>query len=333
MKYRVLLLAAILAALFHYSLSIGAVDMSVFEVYSSLVGGDPAARAVAELRLSRSLTAVAVGAVLGVAGAVLQSVLRNPLASPYTLGIPQAAALGAALGIFVGQAGHVARGYVQIVDTASVVFFAFISALSNALLVLALAAVGGLSPVSIILAMVAVSAVYQSALALLQYLYLNDLQTAAVVYWTFGDVGRTTLSEAVLLVATAAAAVAVFWLLSGAYNLVAVDDDLAKTRGVDPKYLRVATLTLVAFFTAVAVSHVGVIGFVGLAAPNIARPIFGGGHRRLIPASAAAGGALLLAADILGRSLKPPVVIPAGVVMSFIGAAVIVAILMKWRRL
>ncbi|MEM0370574.1 MAG: iron ABC transporter permease [Pyrobaculum sp.] len=322
-----------LLVLFNLSLSIGIINLSLFDIYTALFGETTPERIAAELRLSRTTTALAVGVILGAAGAALQSVLRNPLASPYTIGIPQSAALGVALGLFIGDVGYIARGYLEIVNMPLVIFLAFLSALVNVFIVLALAALGGLSPVSIILAMVAVSAIYQSAIALMQYLFLNDLQTAAVVYWTFGDVGRTNLGESMFLSLLALSAVVVFWSLSNAYNLLTIGDDVAKTSGVDPRSLRIVTLVISAFYTAAAVSYVGVIGFVGLAAPNIARPIFGGGHKKLIPASAAIGGMLLLAADIVGRALKPPVIIPAGITMSFIGAAVVILVLLKMGRL
>jgi iron complex transport system permease protein len=317
--------------LFFYSLSIGTFSMNPLDVFSKAGGGGPEGVA-AKLRLARALTALAVGAALAVSGAALQSALRNPLASPFTLGIPQAAAVGVAVAMLIMGVGTIQRGLISINNPYFVVAMAFLAALSNAFLVLFLAAAAGLSLASIILAMIAVSSLYQALLALLQYLFLNDIQTAAVVFWTFGDVGRPTLVESYILMVVAIAAFVFFWFLSFSYNLLAVGDEVAKSSGVDPKRLRFITLVASSFFTAVLVSFTGVIGFVGLAAPHIARLIIGGNYRILLPAAALTGAWLLLGADIVGRLVKPPVIIPVGITMSFIGVAVILALLLRLRR-
>ena len=188
--------------LFFYSLSIGTFSMNPLDVFSKAGGGGPEGVA-AKLRLARALTALAVGAALAVSGAALQSALRNPLASPFTLGLPQAAAVGVAVAMLIMGAGTIQRAFISIHNPYFVVAMAFLAALSNAFLVLFLAAAAGLSLASIILAMIAVSSLYQALLALLQYLFLNDIQTAAVVFWTFGDVGRPTLVESYVLLVVA----------------------------------------------------------------------------------------------------------------------------------
>ncbi|CCC80932.1 FecCD family ABC transporter permease [Thermoproteus tenax] len=327
-----LLLVGVLVALFLSSLSVGAYNYSPLDVLKAALWGSGTEALVAKMRLARAVTAVAVGATLAVAGAALQAVLRNPLASPFTLGIPQAAALGVAVAVMVAGAGTVTRGLLDISNPYLVVGLAFLSALLNGLLVLFLASLTGFSVASVVLAMVVVSSVYQAALALLQYLYLNDIQTAAVVFWTFGDVGRPSYWESFMLLAVAAASALYFLANSAGYNLVAVGEEVAKTSGVDPARLRLTTLVAVTLAVAVLVSFTGVIGFVGLAAPHIARLLVGGSHTRLIPASAAAGAALVLGADIVGRVAKPPVIIPVGITLSFVGAAFILALLFRLRK-
>lgn len=323
--------SAALISLFFYSLSIGVFHMSPLDVLYAVNSQGPEG-AVARMRLARSVTAVAVGAALAVAGAALQSALRNPLASPFTLGIPQAAAVGVALAIFLAGAGVVTRGLVSIANPYFVIALAFATAFADALLVLLFASLGSFTLASIILAMIAVSTMYQALLALLQYLFLNDLQTAAVVFWTFGDVGRPTLEESYLLLAVSVATLAYFWLRAVDFNLMSAGDEVAKSSGVEPKRLRLWTLLISSASVAVLVSFTGVIGFVGLAAPNMARLIIGGEHRGLMPASALTGAWLLLGADVLGRVAKPPVIIPVGITMSFIGAAFIIALLLQARK-
>ncbi|MGC8583914.1 MAG: FecCD family ABC transporter permease [Thermoproteus sp.] len=323
--------ATALILLFFYSLAIGIAHMSPLDVLASAASQGPEGL-IARIRLARAVTAVAVGAALAAAGAALQSALRNPLASPFTLGIPQAAAVGVALALFLGGAGAVSRGFITVSNPYFVISMAFAAAFSNALLVLLLASMGGFSLSAIILAMIAVSSIYQAALALLQYLFLNDLQTAAVVFWTFGDVGRPSLEESYLLLAVSAATLAYFWLRSVDYNLMAAGDEIAKASGVNPRRLRLETLLASSASVAVLVSFTGVIGFVGLAAPNMARLAIGGDHKALFPASALTGSWLLLAADVVGRLVKPPVIIPVGITMSFIGSLWIIALLLQARK-
>ena len=315
------------------ALRVGAYPLGVGDLVRAVGGrADPAVRHVlVNIRLPRMLAAVLAGGGLGLAGVAMQNVLRNPLASPFTLGISQGAAFGAAFAIIVlgaGEASTTHAGPTVVGGAYLVAGLAFLGSLATVGALLALAAWRELSPAALILAGVALSAFFSAATMLLQY-FASDLQVAAAVFWTFGDLGKAGWRElaviAVVLIPAAA------WLFGQRwrFNALLWGDDSARSLGVGVHRLRLVSLVLAALIAAVTTAFLGIIGFVGLIAPHLVRMVAGQDHRFLLPGAMLAGGGLLLVSDVLARTLAAPVVLPVGILTSFAGVPLFLYLLAR----
>lgn len=283
------------------------------------------------LRLPRIAGAIAAGAALAVSGAVLQTVLNNALASPFTLGLSQGAAFGATFAVSVLGAGMIQNtGTAIVVNSLGIMAFsAFVGALSSGMLILGFTLVRGMTPQGIILAGVAVSSFFGAGTMLLQF-FSSDTQLAAAVFWTFGDLGRGGWTEAVTLCAVMFSGLLFALRYSWDYNALLWGDGHAAALGVHVKKLRFYSVTTVSLMAAFATAFYGVIGFVGLIAPHSVRLIFPRcGQGFLIRASAVTGGLLLLGADILAQRAAYPLALPVGIVTSFAGVPVFLYLLIK----
>ena len=282
----------------------------------------PAVDILWELRLPRCLMALLVGASLAVGGTVSQSVLHNPLASPFTLGIASGAGFGAALAIWLadGAAGRL-----------SVATGAFLFAALTAFAVPGAARVRNARPETLILAGIAVMYLFSALTSLLQYLGPND-KVHAIIFWLFGSLVRSGWTETGVVFALFAPSY--FWLLRHAwdYNTLPAGDDTAASLGVDVAQLRSRSILCASAMTAGAICFTGTIGFIGLVGPHMARMLLGNDHRVLIPGSALLGAALVLCADVLGRSVLSPVVIPLGIITSFMGIPFFVWLIFRQRK-
>ena len=273
------------------------------------------------LRLKRALVAIIAGMLMGVGGVVLQATMRNPLASPFTLGIPQAAALGVALVLIITSTVTVP----SILRSPFVLpAFAFLMALIQVFLILLLARALGMSSGALILSAIALSFVYQALLSLSEYLFLNDIQVSIVVFWTFGDLGRASWEDVYIILLTAFVLLPLFFYLSHDLDLIALSDEMAEASGLNTKSFRLITTLMVALGEAVPTSFIGVIPFLGLVAPHLGRLLVGGSHKYLIPTTALISAELLLLADLVGRVAIMPITIPVGIVLSFIGTPVLI---------
>lgn len=261
----------------------------------------------------------------------MQTCLRNPLASPFTLGISNAAAFGANLAIVFFGAGTLYSNIHDAVFIANpyiVTISAFISSMVAMFLILMLARQRGFSPESVLLAGVAFGSLFAAGSTLVQY-FAEDVQVAAMVFWTFGDLGRISWQEVAILSALTAVALVHFLLHRWDYNALDGGEDAAKGLGVRVEWIRFRSMLMASLVTAAAVAFMGIIGFIGLIAPQMMRRIIGVDHRFLIPASAVTGAALLLLADTLARTLISPAVLPVGAITSFFGAPLFLFILAK----
>jgi len=281
------------------------------------------------IRLRRVLAGAIIGAILGGAGAIAQAVFRNPLASPYTLGISHAAALGVAVTLIIGYGGGTAYWFFTISRPYLLPFAAFMLAFAQAILVLSLAYKAGLSPYALILSSIALASIYQALLALLQYLILNELQIATIVFWTFGDLGRIGNTELAIM-AIGFIPIAVLYIISSLdLDLLVLGDETSYASGVNPKNARLKTITLATLGASLATSFAGVLAFLCLVAPHIARSIVGGSHRYLVPASILLGSILLILSDTISRIALSPRVLPVGIVLSFLGAPLLIFMLLR----
>jgi len=299
------------------------------------LGSGQYAEIVRELRLSRTLGAIFIGGALGLSGALLQNILRNPLASPFTLGISQGAVFGASFAIIVLGYGltHTSgpQGF-TIFNYSVVAFFAFVGAMTVSLLILLLSLNPQITPKAMILAGVALGSLFQSATMFLQY-HGSDIQVSATVYWTFGDLGKLGLREVKLLTPFLLLGIGLVCLFGWKYNALLFGDEVAKTLGVSPRILRIITLIVVSFLTSIPTSFVGIIGFIGLLSPHIGRLVVGLDQRFLLPISALIGANILLLSDILARTILAPKVLPVGIITSFMGAPLFFLLVIRKGRL
>ena len=329
-----IILALILAAAVITALSVGSSGLPLTEILRVLTGGGESASRIIifNVRMPRIAAAVAVGTALAMAGCIMQNVLRNPLASASTLGISQGASFGAAMAIIYFQGGsqisNASSNAITFTNPYTVVICAFIGGIATTALILLLSRVTGVAPSVMILAGVAVSAMFTGATALIQY-FSDDSKIAAVVYWTFGNLGRAGFREISLIFILNAAAFLYFIYNRWSYNAMESGADTAKSLGVNVDMLILASMCAATLISAAAVAFVGAISFIGLIAPHIARRFVGGDYRFLVPCSALAGAVIMLAADIVSRTIKAPAILPIGAVTSFLGAPVFLYLIIK----
>lgn len=274
---------------------------------------------VMELRLPRVLAAMAVGAGLGVSGAVLQGLLRNPLADPYVLGTASGAALGAAIGVLVPvQAVLLGFGVANVL--------AFAGALAAVTLVVRLAGDGGDSRASVLLVGYAVGSVLAAGLALAMYLSGDDLRR--IVAWLLGSFANASWPQ--VAVGLPIVLVGTLLIVSRARSLDALllGDDAAAHLGIDVRRERRILLGLAALVTAAAVAMAGLIGFVGLVVPHVVRLVTGPAARSVLPLSALVGAAFMVGADLVARI---PGELPVGIVTAIVGVPVFVLLLRRAR--
>ncbi|ASJ16110.1 iron ABC transporter permease [Thermococcus chitonophagus] len=272
-----------------------------------------------DIRLPIAITALLVGASLGIAGVEMQTILNNPLASPYTLGISAGAGFGAALAILLG---------------ANIVFVpisAFIFAMLSSLLIYSIAKIKGASTEIMVLAGIGIVFLFNSALAFIEYL-ASEETLQAIVFWLFGSLLKASWTKAGIIFLGFLPTFLI--LIKNAWQLTAMrlGDDGAKSLGINVEELRLKVLILISILTAVAVCFVGTIGFVGLVGPHIARMLIGEDQRFLIPASALSGAFILSFASVISKSVVPGAVLPIGIITSMIGVPFFMFLVMRKRR-
>lgn len=321
-----------------WSIAVGSYDISVLNITRAVFGLETGAYNIVvwDIRMPRIMAGIVTGCGLGLSGLAMQSLLRNPLASPFTLGISQGAAFGAAFSIVVLGAAGLRQSALRTADSSAfmilnmyaVTFFAFLGAITATLVIILLARLKKMSPESIILAGVALSSLFTSGTILIQY-FATDVEIATVVFWTFGDVARSSWQEIGLLAFVTACVIVFFLFHRWSLNALATGDDSAKGLGVEISRLRLTGMFLAALVAALATAFHGVIAFLGLLAPHIGRRLAGSDHGLLIPYSCLIGSLLLLVADTLGRLLVGSGTLPVGVLTSFMGAPLFLYLLLK----
>lgn len=283
--------------------------------------GDPlAGEIVWDLRLPRVVLAALVGAALSVAGVTLQGLLGNPLADPYTVGVSSGAAVGAGAAILLGI--EAAGGGLALPACA------FAAALATMALVFALARTGGrLHTASFLLAGIVVGSFLWALTTLLLALARED--QGRILRWLMGGFGEATWSRVAVLFPFALAGIGIFALAGRGLDAFSFGEDTARSVGVDVERFKAGALGLAALITAVAVAVSGIIGFVGLVVPHIARRLVGPPHRPLVPVAALLGATLLIWADLLARTIRPGEEFPVGVITALLGAPFFCVLLRK----
>ena len=278
------------------------------------------------IRLPVALMAVVVGASLAIAVAEMQTILNNPLASPFTLGISAAASFGAAIALVLG---------VSLIPLAGGIFFvagnAFVFAMIAALIIFAFSMMRGVTAETMVLLGIALVFLFQALLALLQYI-ASEQALQQVVFWSLGSLSKASwpklgLTDLVVLLTTP-------FFMHASWQLTALrlGDERARALGVDVQRLRLIVLVGVSLLAATAVAFVGTIGFVGLVGPHVARMLVGEEQRYFLPASAIAGAILLAATSLVSKSILPGVIIPVGIITALIGVPFFLALIFSRRR-
>ncbi|HKW79348.1 MAG TPA: iron ABC transporter permease [Candidatus Limnocylindria bacterium] len=317
-------LALALALAIVAGVAYGAVTIPPDRIIAVLAGGGDRTDAtiVLMLRLPRVLGAALVGAALAVAGALLQGMLRNPLADPYVLGTSAGGALGAVVGLLLGGA----------LGLFAVPTLAFAGALLSVYLVWRLARVGPETPVvTLLLAGVVLSAVVGSLITFLEVASDRlQLRLSTLLGLLVGGVSVISWTQLAIAAALVGVALVVGLVFAHRLDAFSFGDEIAAALGVDVEGTKRVVLTTAALLAAAAVSLAGLVGFVGLVAPHLVRAVLGPAHTRLVPAAALTGAAFLVAADLLARIALAPTELPVGVVTGLIGGPFFFALL--WRQ-
>jgi len=275
------------------------------------------------LRLERILMGIVAGMGLSVAGAAMQGILKNPLASEFTLGVSSAACFGAALAIVMG-AGFVGGEYLVIGNS-------FIFTLIASFAVYGLAKYKGITPETMILAGIAIMYLFSALTSFLQYVGHAE-QVQEVVFWMMGSLGKASWEKLAIITGVLAICLPYLLFKSWDINAIGAGDETAKSLGVNVESTRVISMILASLITASIICFTGTIGFIGLVGPHITRMVIGGDHRFLLPGSALVGALLLLAADTLARTVLAPVILPVGIMTSFLGVPFFVYLFMRRRK-
>jgi iron complex transport system permease protein len=325
-----LLLLLIISASF--IITLGQVPMTVRQVCLTLVerltpsgvAMDPLiAHVVWHIRMPLITGTVMCGVGLGVCGCVMQAVLKNPMASPFTLGISSGAHFGVSLAAVFG---------ISFLDGPYfLVGNAFVCAALCSGFIIALSALRGATSETLILAGIAVNYLFQAANQLFTYI-ADDEQRTIMSYWGMGSLSDLNWHSLGFLGVICLVCLPFLYRNAWDLNLMTTGDDCAKSMGVDANAVRMAVMVVASLLVAAIVAFTGVIGFVGLVAPHIARIIIGNDHRFLIPASGGIGGALLLIANAVSMNILGGVVIPVGIIMSMLGIPLFLYLIIRGKR-
>ncbi|MCS3841576.1 iron complex transport system permease protein [Pseudomonas sp. JAI111] len=310
-------------------LALGPASYSLREVLGALFSPDSASPQVRvvmwDIRLPVALMAVAVGAALSLAGAQMQTILNNPLASPFTLGISAAASFGAALGLAFGVA------LFPLAAQFMVPLNAFIMAMLSALLIHFLSMRRGVTAETIVLLGIALVFTFNALLALVQF-FATEQAVAAVVFWTMGSLTKATWPKLGVICLVILITLPIFAKRAWALTALRLGDDKAASFGINVRSLRFQTLIMVSLLASFPVAFVGTIGFIGLVGPHIARMLIGEDQRFFLPASLLTGSLILSASSVVSKTLIPGAIFPIGVVTSLIGVPFFISLILGGKK-
>ena len=310
----------------------GSSHMTVEECADALFrrGNEGNIRIIWKVRIPRVLAAIIAGAGLSVSGLIMQTTLGNSMASPSTLGVSNAAVFGANLSIIAFAGGFLSTGgnvsnMMAGMNPYAASLMAFVFSILSTMLILALCKKRRFSPNVVVLAGIAVGSVWTAATSVLQF-FATDVGLSAAVIWSFGDLGRATYRTDLIMLVVVLSGIIYFLMMCWQYNALLSGESVAGTMGINVSSLRFASLFFASLITAVCVSFLGVIGFVGIICPHTVKKLLGQDHRFSIPASSLAGSFLLLFSDTLARSLGNGSALPVGALTSLLGAPFFLAI-------
>ncbi len=319
-------------------LFVGSSNMTVRECISALgkTGSAAHVRIIWNIRIPRVLAAIIAGAGLSISGLMMQTTLGNSMASPSTLGVSNAAVFGANLSIIAFAGGFLSTGnnlsnYALGANPYATSVMAFVFSTVSILMILGLCTLRSFSPNVVVLSGMAIGSVWTAATTILQF-YATDVGISAAVVWNFGDLGRATYRTDAIMFAVVLVGFLFFMLMAWQFNALLSGEATAKTMGIRVEALRFVTLLLASVITAVCVSFLGIIGFVGIICPHVTKRLLGQDHRVSIPASALGGSLLLLLADTLSRSMGGGSALPVGAITSLLGAPFFIVIIFSRKE-
>ena len=334
----ILIMLGLMLAMALICMFVGCADMTFKQALGALVHkGSPAhERIIWNIRIPRVLAAIIAGAGLSISGLIMQTTLNNSMASPSTLGVSNAAVFGANLSIIVFAGGFLSTGnnlsnYTMGINPYSASLMAFLFSTVSILLILGLCKIKSFSPNVVVLAGIAVGSVWTAATTVLQF-YATDVGISAAVVWSFGDLGRATYKTDNIMLTVVALGIIFFQIMSWRFNALLSGENTAKSMGIRVDMLRFFSMLIASVITAVCVSYLGIIGFVGIICPHITKKLLGSDHRFTIPMSAICGSFLLLMADTLSRSIGNGSALPVGAITSLLGAPFFVAIIFSGKE-
>ncbi|WP_425102389.1 FecCD family ABC transporter permease [Tropicibacter sp. S64] len=278
-----------------------------------------------DIRMPMALLAITVGASLSLAGAQMQTILANPLASPFTLGLSAAASFGAALAMVLGVALFPAAVALMVPINA------FAMAMAASLLIFGLSTLRGVTVETIVLLGIALVFSFNAALALLQY-FASEQALSAVVFWTMGSLTKATWAKVAVTAVILAVCTPLFARRAWALTAIRLGETRAAAMGVPVKRLRLESLFLVSLLAAVPVSFVGTIGFIGIVGPHVARLLLGEDQRFFLPGAMLSGAVILSATSVLSKAILPGAVLPIGIITALVGVPFFAALILTKGR-
>lgn len=315
-----------------FIITIGPLDISVLEVYRILLDrfipgyfatDSLPVQIVWNIRFPRIVGGLLAGFGLGVCGCVMQAVLKNPMASPFTLGISAGAHFGVAVAAVLGV-GIISGPYLLVGN-------AFLFAMLCSLFIISLSSLRGASSETLILAGIAVNYLFNALSSLFQY-FATDEQLRIMVSWGMGDLSAFSWRNFPLMFGLFAVCLPFIYLKAGDLNIMTAGDESAKSLGVDAHRIRIFSMLLASLLVATIVCFTGTIAFIGLVAPHMARMVIGSNHRYLFPASGILGALILISADALGMNIIRPTIIPTGITSSLLGVPFFMYLILKRKR-
>ncbi|WP_345760510.1 FecCD family ABC transporter permease [Klebsiella quasipneumoniae] len=319
-----LLLALLIVASLLFDFMLGPSGLPLQSLWQTLTdpaSADPGIRAIVwDIRLPYAVMAIIVGLALGLAGAEMQTILNNPLASPFTLGVSSAAAFGAALAIVLGIGLPGIPGQ----------WFISANAFIFALLLDGITRWTQVATSGVILFGIALVFTFNALVSMLQFI-ANEDTLQGLVFWTMGSIDRASWSKVAILLVALALVMPLSLRSAWALTALRLGEDRAISFGINVRRLRLTTLLRISILSALSVAFVGPIGFIGLVAPHIARMLFGEDHRFYLPASALIGALVLSLASIASKNLIPGAIIPVGIVTSLVGVPFFLSIILRHR--
>lgn len=315
-----------------FIVTIGPLEVSVPDVFEIVLYklfpeffeiDESTAQVVWNIRIPRVIAGIIAGFGLGVAGCVMQAVLKNPLASPFTLGISSGANLGVAVAAVLGIG--IAGGPYMLVGNA------FLFSMICSLFIIMLASYKGATSETLILAGIAINYLFSSLSELFRY-FATDHQLRLMVSWGMGDLAAFSWKNFYLLLLIFFICIPVIYIKANDLNIMTIGDESAKSLGVEANRVRLLCMAVASLLVATIVCFTGTIAFIGLVAPHIARMIIGSDHKYLIPAAGLFGSIILMSADVTGLNIIRPTIIPTGIMTSLLGVPFFMYLILKKKK-